>query len=93
MDAGFDSLGEGTALSTAAASFMASIPSTGTTLDLRVLMSFDGSSEAFAFDSISIPAYPSRPRFCLAVGVRGDRRGSGQTAVFREESAGCNLNF
>jgi hypothetical protein len=63
VDPGFDGTGEGTALTLAAANFTAAIPSTGTTLDLRILMSSNANGEEMAFDSISITGVPEPSAF------------------------------
>jgi hypothetical protein len=54
LDPGFDGTGEGTDLTVAAGFFSASIPLTGSTLDLRILMSTGSTGEQIAFDSITI---------------------------------------
>ena len=66
VDNNFDGLGDGTALSETAASFSRVIPGTGSTLDLRIHMSSNAATEAFAFDTLQIMRYRNPPRSCSA---------------------------
>jgi hypothetical protein len=71
LDTNFDGLGDSTALNETAASFTRAISGTGTTLDLRVLMSVDQNSEAFAFDSFSVTGVPEPSAVIFGVLICG----------------------
>ncbi|MCG8315159.1 MAG: DNRLRE domain-containing protein [Pseudomonadales bacterium] len=54
IDTDFDGGGDGTEISAAFAEFAASIPGTGTTLDLRITVALDAGDEDIAFDDVTI---------------------------------------
>jgi hypothetical protein len=74
FDSDADGTVDGATLSTTAASFSKAITGTGSTLDLRVLMSSNANDEAFAFDSFMVTGVPEPSAFLfggLVCGVIG----------------------